>query len=219
MSCTLTITVDAAPPTYPPGTVHCNGTPTAVVEVINPTTGRTWMDRNLGATQVATSITDANSYGDLYQWGRGADGHQCRTSPTTWTLSSTDQPGHGDFIMTIDSPVNWRSNQNISLWQGINGVNNPCPSGFRLPTETEQNTERLSWSGSGVSAAFGSQLKLPAGGRRENDGTLYLVGVFGGIWSSTVASSNSIVLYFNSSNTGFSQNYRAYGYSVRCIKH
>jgi len=33
------------------------------------------MDRNLGATQVATSSTDENSYGDLYQWGRRADGH------------------------------------------------------------------------------------------------------------------------------------------------
>jgi hypothetical protein len=105
MSCTLTITVDAAPPAYPLGTVHCNGTPTAVVEVINPITGRTWMDRNLGASQVATSSTDANSYGDLYQWGRRADGHQCRTSPTTSTLSSTDQPGHGKFILAPKTPI------------------------------------------------------------------------------------------------------------------
>jgi hypothetical protein len=37
------------------------------------------MDRNLGASQVATSSTDPASYGDLYQWGRPADGHQIRT--------------------------------------------------------------------------------------------------------------------------------------------
>ena len=48
--------------------------------------GRVWMDRNLGASQVATSSTDTNSYGDLYQWGRGADGHQLRISNTTSTF-------------------------------------------------------------------------------------------------------------------------------------
>ena len=48
--------------------------PTVVSEVTNSTTGAIWMDRNLGASQVATSSTDAASYGDLYQWGRAADG-------------------------------------------------------------------------------------------------------------------------------------------------
>ena len=42
--------------------------------VTNPITGRTWMDRNLGASQVATSYTDELAYGDLYQWGRLSDG-------------------------------------------------------------------------------------------------------------------------------------------------
>ncbi|MFT7002526.1 MAG: hypothetical protein ACJAVW_003569 [Spirosomataceae bacterium] len=48
--------------------------------VTNPTTGKIWMDRNLGATRVATSSTDAYAYGDLYQWGRATDGHTLRTS-------------------------------------------------------------------------------------------------------------------------------------------
>ena len=86
--------------TYPGGPVHCNGSPpTAIVDVTNPTTGAIWMDRNLGATQAATSSTDVDAYGDLYQWGRFSDGHQCRTSATNPTLSSTDQPAHGDFII------------------------------------------------------------------------------------------------------------------------
>jgi hypothetical protein len=37
--------------------------PTDVVS----TTGKIWMDRNLGASEVANSTTDAASYGDLYQ--------------------------------------------------------------------------------------------------------------------------------------------------------
>ncbi len=40
----------------------------------------------------------------------------------------------------------WRSPQNDNLWQGVNGINNPCPSGYRLPTEAELEAERLSWS-------------------------------------------------------------------------
>jgi hypothetical protein len=38
--------------------------------------GKVWMDRNLGASKVASSITDTSAYGDLYQWGRGSDQHQ-----------------------------------------------------------------------------------------------------------------------------------------------
>lgn len=35
-------------------------------DVYNPETGQVWMDRNLGASQVATAFDDAASYGDLY---------------------------------------------------------------------------------------------------------------------------------------------------------
>jgi hypothetical protein len=52
-----------------------------------------WMDRNLGASQVATSSTDPTSYGDSYQWDRLADGHQIRTSATTTTLAVNTTPG------------------------------------------------------------------------------------------------------------------------------
>jgi uncharacterized protein (TIGR02145 family) len=223
-TCTLEVIVDSADP-YPPNTVHC-GDPTDIVEVTNPTTGKTWMDRNLGASQVATSSADNNSYGDLYQWGRGADGHQCRTSPTTSTLSSTDQPGHGDFITSnIGANSDWRSPQNTNLWQGVNGTNNPCPSGYRLPTETELNNERLSWvqapisSTNNAAGAFASPLKLPMAGRRiSSDGSLDLVGIVGRYWSSTVSSTNSRLLIFSSGHADMYTFHRAGGRSVRCIK-
>ncbi|MEY3412763.1 MAG: hypothetical protein RIQ70_1452, partial [Bacteroidota bacterium] len=111
-----------------------------------------WLDRNLGATQVATSSTDHLSYGDFFQWGRGADGHQRITwtnattgtavNSTTATLSSSDTPGDALFITNGTSPFDWRSGQNVNLWQGVSGTNNPCPSGYRLPTETELEAER-----------------------------------------------------------------------------
>jgi uncharacterized protein (TIGR02145 family) len=223
-SCSFSVTIQPLASAYPAGSVFCNG-PTAIVEVTNPTTGKTWMDRNLGATQVATSSTDANAYGDLYQWGRGSDGHQCRNSATTSTLSSTDQPGNANFILAPNTPYDWRSPQNTNLWQGVNGVNNPCPSGYRLPTETELNNERLSWVQAPISStntsagAFASPLKLPlAGNRIDIDGSLINVGTVGFYWGSTVSTTNSRDLYFSSSFASMITDYRDYGYSVRCIK-
>jgi uncharacterized protein (TIGR02145 family) len=220
-TCSLNLTVSnsGGSGTYPPGSVFCTGTPTAIVDVTNPSTGSIWMDRNLGATQVATSITDANSYGDLYQWGRRSDGHQCRTSPTTSSLSSTNQPANGNFILAPGSPYDWRSPQNSNLWQGVNGTNNPCPSGYRLPTETEINTERLSWGSNNAAGAFASPLKLPAAGYRSfSFGSLNDLGTYGSYWSSTVSSINSRFLDFYSSGAIELSSYRAYGLSVRCIK-
>ena len=204
---------------YAVGSVFCASGATTVLGVTNPSTGKTWMDRNLGASQVATSSTDANSYGDLYQWGRGSDGHQCRTSATTATLSSSDQPGHGDFILGPSAPRDWRSPQNDNLWQGVNGVNNPCPSGYRLPTEAELNAERLSWSSNNAAGAFASPLKLPmTGSRHAVHGTLGDVGSVATYWSSTFSGTSSRRLYFHSSTAVMNADGRADGNSVRCIK-
>ena len=186
--------------------------------VLNPKTGKIWMDRNLGATRVAMSSTDAASYGDLYQWGRGTDGHQIRTSLTTPTQSSLDQPGNVNFILGPDTPYDWRSGQNANLWQGINGVNNPCPSGYRLPTDLELAAELASWSSSDPAGAFASPLKLPVAGRRFHFGPLYPENTTGFYWSSTVSGSLSRVLIFSSGYTTMSTNERANGGAVRCIK-
>ena len=211
--------------TYREGTVHCDpNNPTEVVDVINPTTGKTWMDRNLGASQVATSSTDAAAYGDLYQWGRFADGHQCRDSQTTSTLSSTDQPEHGDFITNTETG-DWRNPNNDNLWQGVNGINNPCPIGYRLPTQAELQAERSSWSSDNSIGAMASPLKLPVGGARLGDGSLG--GTVGGVgssgyyWSSNINSNNSEASNLLLITNGFSGIFglvRVVGQSVRCIK-
>jgi hypothetical protein len=188
--------------------------------VLNPKTGKIWMDRNLGATQVATSSTDAASYGDLFQWGRRTDGHQIRTSLTTPTQSSLDQPANINFILAPDSPYDWRSGQNANLWQGVSGTNNPCPSGYRLPTDLELAAELASWSSSDRAGAFASPLKLPMAGRRFYFGSLYPENTTGFYWSSTVSGTSSLALTFSfdTMSTPISPNGRANGGSVRCIK-
>jgi len=198
-------------------TITAAFTSSTISTVTNPITGKTWMDRNLGASQVATSSTDDQAYGDLYQWGRLADGHQLRTSGKTITLSTTDVPGHSNFITPVSYPYNWRSEQNNNLWQGISGINNPCPAGYRLPTLAEWDAERTSWTTNDAAGAFGSPLKLPLAGRRGDQSNFLNVGDDGYYWSSTAVYAQPNNLFFNGDNAYMSGHYQANGYCVRCI--
>lgn len=188
---------------------------TQVVEVTS-TTGKIWMDRNLGATNVATNVQNESAYGHLYQWGRSADGHQIRTSTTTTTVSTVLVPEHGNFI---SGNSNWLNTINNSLWQGVDGENNPCPQGFRLPTSAEWDAERVSWTSSNAIAAFASVLKLTVGGRREHGtGNLFSVNNSGYYWSSTIDGDFAQVLNITSNLAQIVPFVRARAYSVRCIK-
>jgi uncharacterized protein (TIGR02145 family) len=207
-----------------PGTLSGNFTMTKSVSTGSDGTvtsaGQVWMDRNLGASQVATSFDNSAAFGYLYQWGRGADGHENRYSLTTSTLSSSDSPGHGNFILSPSSgPHDWRSPQNDNLWQGVSGTNNPCPAGFRLPTETEWEAERLSWSSNDRAGAFASPLKLvSAGYRGKFMGSVYYTGSDGCYWSSTHDGSDARYLDFTSGSAAVTISGRASGFSVRCYE-
>lgn len=200
----------AAQNTLPPGTVRSAG-------------GRIWMDRNLGASRLATHIDDSGAFGFLYQWGRLSDGHQNRSSSITNSTSNKNVPGHGNFILApSDGKFDWRVPQNNSLWQGVNGVNNPCPQGFRLPTQAEWQREIDSWSSNDAHNAFKSPLKLTmAGVRIYNDGFIVRPGSYGSYATSTVYSVGSD--FFELGGLGGSiakivgGGPRGNGRSVRCI--
>ncbi|MFN4952065.1 MAG: LamG-like jellyroll fold domain-containing protein, partial [Flavobacteriales bacterium] len=134
---------------------------------------------------------------------------------------SVDQPAHGNFIIAPNAPYDWRAPQNANLWQGINGVNNPCPSGYRIPTEQELNNERLSWSSPNTQGAFSSNLKLTlAGYRYYNSGGILLTAQEGFIWSSNINSTGTASRYLDwgNNNSDIFDAYRVFGMSVRCIK-
>lgn len=185
------------------------------IPTVTTATGRVWMDRNLGAAQVATSISDTSSYGSLYEWGRLTDGHQQRNSAIINVTSSTDVPGHANYI--AGTSLNWRSPPNNSLWQGVDGTNNPCPSGFRIPTLTEFIAERATFSSPNAAGAFASPLKLPAAGMKNyNSGTINSEGAVAYYWTSTINSGYPTAFYPSSAN-GL-PTYHNYGFSIRCIK-
>jgi hypothetical protein len=201
-------------------------------------TGKVWLDRNLGATQVAANSTDFASYGDLYQWGRAADGHQVivrdaatpangappagssATEATQATTFFADEGSSAWDTKFITGFTDWLSAPIDNLWTGIAAENNPCPSGFRIPTNAELNQERASWTAQSSGGAMNSPLKLPLAGLRGSFGgsTLVSVGINGYYWSSTVSSTKARNLYFGSSSARMDSNNRASGFSVRCIK-
>jgi len=66
-------------------------------------TGRIWLDRNLGASRVALSPTDTQAYGDYFEWGRPADGHEKQivsgsSSDFTSIRSLTSVPSNSKYI-------------------------------------------------------------------------------------------------------------------------
>lgn len=197
-------------------------------EVLNPKTGRIWLDRNLGARRAATYASDKDAYGSLYQWGRPSDGHECiewksdkqgiANNPSTDMLSDDEQPTHNYFIKAPLLPGNWLKTPNPQLWNGINSINNPCPKGFRIPTKREWDIELESWVTKDTLGAFKSPLKLVvAGSRGAEDGAFIATGKWGEYWSSDFKlGTPANLLVSNSPRTAYSG--AAFGFCVRCIK-
>ncbi|MBU1420184.1 MAG: hypothetical protein KKD01_10835 [Proteobacteria bacterium] len=184
------------------------------IQTVTSANGRVWMDRNLGASRAAVSADDSLAYGWMFQWGRLDDGHQVPISSTDAVLSDGYVPGHTHFITTDSAPFDWMEQQNNNLWQGVSGINNPCPSGFRLPTKAEWEKERDSWITKNPAGAFASPLKLVEAGYRDySDGKYYTGGY---CWSSTIDGVGVYSIYFSDATITIDR--RGYGQSVRCIK-
>ena len=199
--------------------------------ITSAATGRKWFDRNLGAPNAPGAYDDWQNEGDLFQWGRSADGHQLinrgATTPattavngTTTVLSTSDNPGHALFIITSASPFDWRSPQNINLWQLPAGINNACPIGWHVPTKVEWAAENL-----GVVQDAYTRLKITVGGYRAfNDGTIRGTTIGGHYWTSSTWDGGTVwgpwSYYFSPQSAAYSvtSNTNADGISVRCIK-
>lgn len=183
--------------------------------------GLCWLDRNLGASRVPLSMDDPEGYGDLFQWGRLDDGHQYRYSSEVEGPLNTNIPGHSYFITVSTEPYDWRSPQNNDLWQDEDGINNPCPSGWRLPTEAELQVELQSWNSYNSMGAFASPLKWPNGGARVYNGRINMddgTSPFGQVWSTTQVGTYVMYMSYSSTYAGLYGSFRGNGLSLRCVK-
>lgn len=213
-----------------PDTVNSiyNGQPVSYYTITSPVTGRKWLDRNLGAPNTPSGYDDWANKGDLFQWGRAADGHQLviraattggttAVNGTTTIRSGNDNPGHALFVVTTADPFDWRNPSNDNLWQGNPGTNNPCPVGYRVPTLDEWFAENLG----GLQQAF-IQLKITSGGVRNfGDGDFALTVNDGLYWTSRFTPGTWVATQFNFALNGPAYGQaspRTNGLSVRCIK-
>ena len=201
----------------------------------------TFLSHNLGAD---TSLDPHNLVvglqGGYVQWGK--------PGPTNWV--DADNDGANGFVA---APTSVNSNIGaISGWSQTAAAdsswnsdteanpvkvtaNDPCPTGYRVPTRTEwvavDNNNDVSRTGTFASSTteYGSalhygpdastrSLTLPAAGYRNASGALNDRGRNGIYWSSTENGSNAYGFYFDSSTViPASNNLRTGGFSVRCI--
>jgi hypothetical protein len=220
--------IGAADPTTV--TFTYNGQQVTYGIITSALTHRKWLDRNLGAPNTPTGPDDWQNKGDLFQWGRKADGHQLitrgATTPattavngTTTTLATTEITGHSQFIITSSAPFDWINPQNGDLWKQTGGTNNVCPTGWHVPTKTEWEAEQLGT----VQDAYNKLNVLKGGIRNFNNGTISATTISGYYWTSTVFTSGTIAAYSfhigDAFNNGFTvADIQSNGESVRCIK-
>lgn len=206
--------------------------------------GKVWLNNNLGAdytntqspsfniAKQAASAVDFKAFGSLFQWGRKPDGHDL----ITWTNADTGTGVYGTTNVAADNPANplfilgadWRQTQSGTLWQNGSSANNPCPVGFKVPSEAEwQNFFNIAVGTAGADAAAASKLALPATGFRNNNfGTVNSLSAAksGRYWTSTSPTTPPAPSSFMITIPGFgggvssSGGDKALGQTVRCIK-
>jgi len=169
--------------------------------VVSPYTGRIWLDRNLGAKRVCASYDDSKCFGDYYQWGRNADGHEKENSEITYKQESSVKHSSSKFVVEgSDSNFDWDwleeydDGYRQANWQATNG-SSICPKGFRVPTIDELASELDEFDVSRIhnnQEAFKNFLKLPSAGYRGRfydthpfDGKVHGKEKSGALWSVT----------------------------------
>ncbi|WP_175620281.1 T9SS type A sorting domain-containing protein [Chryseobacterium schmidteae] len=190
--------------------------------------GKVWLQQNLGSRQVATSMADAESYGDFFQWGRWDDGHQDRNSVMANVPSPNTPMGlnnSNSFILGVwwggnDLSDQWTATSNS--FSSTNGVD-PCKAigqDWKMPSQADWTATKNAEVINSPATAYASKLKLPAGGNRSFvDGAFDYVGQRGYFWSSTTTGLGAKYFYVGTTiGNPSAGGPRGQGQSIRCIK-
>jgi uncharacterized protein (TIGR02145 family) len=200
-----------------------------------------FMCHNLGANLSADPFTPSwELIGNYYQWGRnptcfGRDGED-GVNPCSGPVYGVAAPWGGtpanDNAGSITGFSPFASAPDGAWLEDSKTINDPCPSGFRVPTFDQWSgvinlnyNSRLyigTWTASSVNYGsgirFGSSLFLPAAGGRDASGSVDGRGHYGGYWSSKEESvGNAQAMGFSSDHAIMANGYRTIGFSIRCI--
>ena len=179
--------------------------------------GVRWATRNVAAP--GTFAAKPEDYGMFYQWD----------IKKGWSATTPGDgvavPGWNTTASTAPAGGSWSTS------------NDPCPTGWRVPTKDEQESLlefgkvthvwTSDYKNSGIAGytltddATGASIFLPAAGRRDfGDGTLYGQGFYGYYWSGSSPLASSTWNLNFSSGIGFAQDIysRSNGFSVRCVR-
>lgn len=183
-------------------------------------------------------------YGKLYQWGRkygqGYNSNDASYPSGDNMITGPVMPSWGSSETYKDvffyGSYNWCNQQIDDLWvdsEGKKTKKDPCPSGWRVPTDDELNALSKNYYLSTKDTQRGSyfvgeytyiegipQVFFPAaGGRNSSDGYAISRGNYGYYWSSRPDSDGAYHLVFCDGGAGMNFSFcRAHGFSVRCVQ-
>ena len=145
-------------------TVTINKKPYKII--LSEATGKAWLDRNLGASRTCKTLKDASCYGNLYQWGRGNDGHQLKTYvKKTAILASSITPNHGNFIMNsaTDTDSNGQMTANTEGGDNNSIITVTSPSNDWTAAGVDESGDKriAAWSKTGVNNICPAGFKVP----------------------------------------------------------
>ena len=195
--------------------------------------GLWWAPLNLGASRIAINPSSVACIGKLYQWGRNVATTYGSTNQTPGPTSNEDATD--EFITAPSSPYNWLTPKNDYLWRDADGKKtdkDPCPEGWRVPTDEElakwegRNSNRFS-SVYKITGENGIDLLLPVAGLRYNNGQSVYQGSIdytgqGYYWSSSPikGSDDDRAVYISlfMDRVRQTSDYVGCAFSIRCVK-
>jgi uncharacterized protein (TIGR02145 family) len=189
--------------------------------------GIIWAPRNSG-------YDGTHKHGLLYQWHRkfGQDYISSGTSAGQVSLDVGNNVNNAEtFYIYGSGTSDWCLTQQAS-WNMSTA--NPCPYGWRVPTNVELTTLNnigSTWVVSGIDGLpgrwfggnhstdhVGSVFFPASGSRADYNGGPLVRDSYGRYWSSIVLGTNAYLLQFSSSTSYITDSFRAHGFSVRCVK-